>query len=137
MNLALELAQVNSLFIPAAQNSSRDANEPQDMHVWPGLVMMARCKSGVSSVKNGMRYKLLALEADRFTFAGVTDEGEELGQAFPLAMEEMATMMRLTHAITYFSSQARTIHGSLRLEDTRNNKVGLGRAPRGCDVQVV
>jgi len=55
----------------------------------------------------------------------------------------VAAKLRLTHAITYFSSQARTILGSLRLVDTasqhftlRHLIVGLGRAPNGSDVQV-
>ena len=116
------------------------------MHVWPSIVMMARCKSaaGLAKVKNGMRYKLLSIDNDIFVFAYVTDEGEDKGCSFELSKEEVATTMRLTHAITYFSSQARTIHGSLRLVNTRSPKfdirhliVGLGRAPNGCDVQVV
>ena len=107
--------------------------------------MMARCKSaaGLAKVKNGMRYKLLSIDDDVFKFACVTDEGEEKGDKFDMSLEEVATIMRLTHAITYFSSQARTIHGSLRLVNTRSPKfdirhliVGLGRAPNGCDVQV-
>ena len=90
-----------------------------------------------------MRYKLLSIEDDIFVFVYVTDDGEDKGCSFELSKEEVATTMRLTHAITYFSSQARTIYGSLRLEDTKNEKftirhliVGLGRAPKGCDVQV-
>ena len=41
-NLALKESQVGALFVPVAQNKSKDANEPQEMHVWPGIVMMAR-----------------------------------------------------------------------------------------------
>ena len=47
------------------------------------------------------------------------------------------------HAITYDSSQARTLHGGVRLAQTDHPRmtvrkliVGLGRAPAGCDVQV-
>ena len=66
-----------------------------------------------------------------------------LGTALMLPGEALARTMRLTHAFTYYSSQARTIRGELRLCDTdhrhftlRTLIVGLGRAPRGDIVQV-
>ena len=57
--------------------------------------------------------------------------------------QDVASKLRLTHAITYFSSQARTILGCLRLSETDSERfnircliVGLGRAPNGWDVEV-
>ena len=65
------------------------------------------------------------------------------GDSFELPVQDVANKLRLTHAITYFSSQARTITGSLRLTETGSKHfnircliVGLGRAPNGWDVQV-
>ena len=57
--------------------------------------------------------------------------------------KELGSNFRPTHALTYFSTQARTIHGGIRLAQTSHNNftlrdlvLALGRAPRGCDVQV-
>jgi len=55
----------------------------------------------------------------------------------------VARDLRLTHALCYYSCQARTIHGPLRLAQTdsrwftlRHLIVGLGRAPAGNCVEV-
>ena len=73
-----------------------------------------------------------------------TDDDDIVGDdKFPMSQAELACNMRLTHAITYFGSQARTIRGGLCLADTdsprftiRHLIVGLGRAPNGRDVHV-
>jgi hypothetical protein len=51
---------------------------------------------------------------------------------------EVAKSLRLTHALCYYSTQARTILGPLRLAQTAHSRfelphliVGLGRAPSG------
>ena len=105
-------------------------------------------------MKNGVRYKLLAITAEsdsddeeaapsNFEMTAVNDEDEPLGTSFVLTIQELGSKMRLSHAITYFSSQARTIHGGLRLAQTssklftlRHLIVGLGRGPVGADIQV-
>ena len=99
-------------------------------------------------MKNGVRYKVVAItdEGDEdpyFELSRVKDEGEVVGESFLMDKMELGSKMRLTHAITYFSSQARTIVGGLRLAQTssrlftlRHLIVGLGRAPIGADVQV-
>ena len=75
--------------------------------------------------------------------AAVSDFREQVGDAFVLSKEELSSKMRLCHAITYFSSQARTIVGPLRLAQSnsklftlRHLIVGLGRGPVGADIQV-
>ena len=57
--------------------------------------------------------------------------------------QEVGEKLLLSHAITYDSSQARTIYGDLRLMQTEHEMmtlrrliVGLGRAPDGNKVQV-
>ena len=57
--------------------------------------------------------------------------------------EEVGEKLLLSHAITYDSSQARTIYGPLRLMQTdhkmmtlRRLIVGVGRAPDGAFEQV-
>ena len=78
-----------------------------------------------------------------FDLTPIDDNGEATGKSESMDADELSAKMRLTHAITYFSSQARTIHNGLRLTDTHKPRfsirhliVGLGRAPVGCNVEV-
>ena len=78
-----------------------------------------------------------------FEMACVNDKGEKVSQTFMRSKQDLAKTMRLTHEFTYYSSQARTLRGDLRLCDTdhrhfslRHLIVGLGRAPCGDAVQV-
>ncbi len=149
------LARSDSVFVPAVHECwTKDANHPQDMRVWTGIVLIARCGSKEKHLKNGVRYKLLAITAEsdsddeeaapsNVEMTAVNDEDEPLGTSFVLTIQELGSKMRLSHAITYFSSQARTIHGGLRLAQTssklftlRHLIVGLGRGPVGADIQV-
>ena len=104
---------------------------------------MTRTKGIDAQIKNGLRYKVLTMGGGVFELVQVDDENKVKGKSFPMSEADLAAKMRLTHALTYFSSQARTITGSLRLVDTdhvrftiRHLIVGLGRAPNGCDVHV-
>ena len=70
-------------------------------------------------------------------------EAEERGKPFELSIADVARDLRLTHALCFYSCQARTIHGPLRLAQTdsrwftlRHLIVGLGRAPAGNCVEV-
>lgn len=154
MNNALFRSDV--VFVPAVCECwSKDANQPQDMRVWVGIVLIARCGSKEKHLKNGVRYKLLAItttDSDSddedaaeplFEMTAVDDEDKPVGTSFMLSRQELGSKMRLSHAIIYFSSQARTIHGKLRLAQTnsklftlRHLIVGLGRGPIGADIQV-
>ena len=103
-------------------------------------------------LKNGVRYKILSIteEEDQnkvlthmYEMITITDEDEHVGNSFFLSKEEMGSKMRLSHAITYFSSQARTIHGPLWFAQTSNKRftirhliVGLGRGPLSTDIEV-
>ena len=116
------------------------------MKIYEGIVLIARCKSHDKHVKNGVRYKVRAIteeEGYKFEMITVTDEDKESGKSFFMTADELGNKMRLSYAITYFSSQARTINGPLRLAQTSNKKftlrhliVGLGRGPSGQDIQV-
>ena len=73
----------------------------------------------------------------------VKDEDAPVGDSFVLTPGELGSKMRLSHAMTYFSSQARTIHGALRLAQINNRLftlrhliVGLGRGTVGAGIQV-
>ena len=100
------------------------------------------------TLQNGRRYLVVAIAVAEdntveFEMVCVNDKGEHVSETFMMSEEDLARTMRLTHAFTYYSSQARTITGELRLCDTshrhftlRHLIVGLGRAPNGRLVQV-
>ena len=75
--------------------------------------------------------------------ARVNDEGAVVGEQFTMPTPDMAQKLQLTYAITYDSSQARTLYGRVRLVQTdhkhmtlRRLIVGLGRAPDGSQLEV-
>ena len=78
-----------------------------------------------------------------FEMINVKDDDQETGESFIMSTAELGKNMRLSYAITYFSSQARTINGPLRLAQTSHKNftlrhliVGLGRGPVSQDIQV-
>ena len=98
--------------------------------------------------QNGVRYKVKEITQEEenkhnFEMIAVADDNREIGQSFIKTPQELGKEMRLSYAITYFSSQARTINGPLRLAQTshpnftlRHLIVGLGRGPVSKDIQV-
>ena len=142
-NLAHAQTIDSALLVLKPEAKTKDDNQPQNMYIWPGIVLMARTKGIDGKIRNGIRYKVLSMGSGIFELAQVGDDNKVKGASFPMSEADLAAKMRLTHAITYFSSQARTITGSLRLVDTSSPRftirhliVGLGRAPNGCDVHV-
>jgi hypothetical protein len=119
------------------------ANQPQKMRIWSGIVLMAIVGSAHKLLKNGLRYRVEEVAATaglvRIDDAGAGARGEPL----QMSLEDVARDLRITHALRYYSCQARTIHGPLRLAQTdsrwftlRHLIVGLGRAPCGVCVEV-
>jgi hypothetical protein len=140
MNVRLAPAEVQHIKAPEAAVAG--ANQPQDMRVWVGLVLMAVCGSSHKVLKNGLRYRVEGL-GESLTLLRVGDKGEQRGEPFTLAVAEVAKNLRLTHAMCYYATQARTIYGQLRLAQTSHRMftlthliVGLGRGPCGDDIEV-
>jgi hypothetical protein len=114
--------------------NQRDANQPQDMKIWEGIVLMARVQGTLKikqpngspfNLQNGRRYQVVSIpeEGDtepEFEMACVNDRDEKVSETFMMSKQDLAKTMRSTHAFTYYSSQARTIRGDLRLCDTEN-----------------
>ena len=78
-----------------------------------------------------------------FTLARCDDDNVPIAESFEMKATDIGIKMRLTHAICYFSCQARTITNGIRLTQTRSKFftlryliVGLGRSPVGSVVQV-
>ena len=138
----MRLAPPDAQLIKAPEAVVAGANQPQDMRVWVGLVLMAVCQSSHKVLKNGLRYRVEEL-GESLTLLCVGDKGEPRGEPFSLAVAEVAKNLRLAHAMCYYSTQARTIYGPMRLAQTRHMMftmthliVGLGRGPTGADIEV-
>ena len=119
------------------------ANLPQDMRIWRGIVLMAVCKTSDAMLRNGLQYHALDWAGDDFKLACINDDAQLLGEPSVVSREVVAEKLRLMHALCYFSTQARTIRGPLRLAQTDHPHfgiwrliVGLGRAPDGSCVEV-
>jgi hypothetical protein len=120
------------------------ANHPQNMRVWVGLILTALGTE--KPLKNGLRYRVVRLphgEEETFSVQQVNDRDEAVGEVLALDGARMSASLRLSHAICYFSCQARTITGGLRLSQTnhkfftiRHLVVGLGRGPEGHCIEV-
>jgi hypothetical protein len=117
------------------------ANQPQKMRLWSGIVLIAVVGSVHRILKNGLRYRVEEVAASA-RLVRIDDAGAVRGEPFEMSLEDVARDLRLTHALCYYSCQARAIHGPLRLTQTdsrwftlRHLIVGLGRAPAGCEVE--
>ena len=137
------VAQPGYLFEEAGTPTQGCANEPQDMRVWVGIVLVA--VGSDKQLNNGLRYQPITLPGEEtgFVVQNIDDKGVLTGEIYNMDAKRFADTLRLTHAICYFSTQARTISGPLRLSQTthkhftiRHLIVGCGRAPEGSVVMV-
>jgi hypothetical protein len=118
-------------------------NKPQDMFVWIGLVVIG-CGNN-NRIKNGLRYRVVDIKDDMFSIIRIDDDDQLVDDIrIEMEVDELTMSSRLSHAVTYFSQQARTIKCSLRLLNTENKNftirhliVGLGRSPEGRLVSVM
>ena len=107
------------------------------MLLWPSLALQAAATDRQHQLKNALRHTLESVDAQHCK--PVRENGETLTVPTP----DVAKLFRLVHAITYDSSQARTLYGGIRLTELdhphfflRRLIVGLGRSPTGGCVQV-
>jgi hypothetical protein len=82
-----------------------------------GIVLMAVVGSAHKHLKNGLRYRVEEV-GEAVRLVRVDDAGVERKEPFVMSLAEVARDLRLTHALCYYSCQARTIHGPLRLAQT-------------------
>ena len=135
------LAPAGHLTYEAAVENRDSANQPQAMRLWVGIVLVAVGRD--KELKNGLRFQVMELSEEERTLQGVNDHGVLSEIPIVVAAARAALCLRLTHAICYFSTQARTITGPLRLSQTthvffsiRHLIVGCGRAPEGSVVEI-
>ena len=140
-------ARSDAIFVPAIYANRSEANQPQDMWIYKGSALIAKCE-GDAKYQNGVRYQVKEITDEdenkhNFEMVAVADDNREIGESFFMTPEDLGSKMRLCCAMTYFSSQARTINGPLRLAQTphpnftlRHLIVGLGRGPVSSNIQV-
>ena len=100
----------DAIFLRAPKITTQ-GNSPQNMWVWPGVRMLGaggRCLKGVF-------YEIETCD----------EEGVTLTSGDRLNHDEAVKCLRLSHAITYASSQGLTLGGIVRLDDTTNKHFGL------------
>ena len=160
VNERLAATHTDAVKIEAVPLDKSIANQNQAMQIWPGIVLNGYTTKGKNGahgfIKNGCRYRLQQfVEAggeQKYEFVQISEERGEtvsdvswkaVGKPFVYSATEVSTNLRLSHAITAFSAQARTIYGPLRVAQTtlkhytlRDLIVCLGRAPEGSVVEV-
>ena len=108
-----------------------DYNKPKLMRIWDKacdrkvtmLIARVQGKQRLSSgiaLRNAMRYEVVSItdagdKTSEFEMAAINDDDKNIGASLIMTKQELANTMRLTHAFTYYSAQARTIHGPLKL----------------------
>ena len=114
----------------------------QDVRLWPGLVLQAAITDRTHLI-NALRYRVVEVTEETTLLVRVNDTDEVVGEPFSMPTENVPLKLRLTYAITYDSSQARTLYGNVRLVQTDHSHmtlrrliVGLGRAPEGRQLEV-
>jgi len=88
-------------------------------------------------MKNSLRFEVSTVDSQTCTLV------REIGELVTVPVRQVPVYFRLVHAITYDSSQARTLHNGIKLTELdhpymslRRLIVDLGRSPKGEDVQV-
>ena len=118
----------------------------QSIIVWPGIVLQSAVttSSATLTLKNALRYRVRSVTANLTEIVQIDDKDmEDLTKIYTMPTKDLSAKMRLTFAITYDSSQSRTLHGGVRLTQILHPRMtlrrlitGLGRAPKGEDVEV-
>ena len=133
----LKFAHENALLLKGV----KEIPHSQDMRIWPGLVLQARITRG--TLRNALRYRVLNADTSKCKFRQINDKSEEVGEEFEWPTNDLTRAMKLSYAMTYDSSQSRTLYGKVRLTQTdhpcftlRKLIVGLGRAPEGSQLEV-
>ena len=135
INAQMNVARPGSIFVTAPAPEPRRQNHPQSMHIYPGQELIGCCaRKGI--LHNGGRYFVVSVEG----FVKLSCEGGEIS----LTPAEVVRDLRLSHAMTYHSSQGSTLKGRIRLWDAdhprftrRHLYVGISRATSAALVEVV
>ena len=106
--------------------------------MFSGLTLVG-CRTELG-VKHGLFYEVRAAQDGNNTTLKSFDSGEMVR----VLKTQVTAHFRPAHALTYFSSQGRSLKGVVRLHDTRSPhfskrhlQVGVGRATAANLVQVV
>jgi len=75
-------ARSDAVFVEAGQVAKSLANQPQNMLISVGMVLMAVCSSNEKVLKNGLRYKVLSISTEKTQCCHCTVEHLYCGQHF-------------------------------------------------------
>jgi hypothetical protein len=107
----------------------------QRIRLFPGLVLVGNATE--DGLKNGIFYSVVSVGEK--AVLQVADSTETVN----VRLDRLTARLRPAAALTYFSSQGRTLRGTLRLHDTKSKHfsrrhlaVGVGRATSARLVQV-
>jgi hypothetical protein len=107
----------------------------QRVRLFPGLVLVGNATE--EGLKNGIFYVVVSVGEK--AILQVADSTETVN----VRLDRLTARLRPAAALTYFSSQGRTLKGTLRLHDTKSKHfsrrhlaVGVGRATSARLVQV-
>ena len=118
------------------------AKGESDMKIWPGIILQSTVTDR-KHLRNALRYRVIDVTKEVCNITRINDEGDVVGEQFTMPTQDIGQSLRLTYAITYDSSQSRTLYGKVRLVQTNHKHmtlrrliVGLGRAPSGSQLEV-
>ena len=100
----------DAILLEAPPTTSRSGNLPQDMWIWPSLVLIG----AGGPTKKGLFYTISAIDDDSVTFTC----------GLRLSRENAVKYCRLSYAITVQSAQGLTLKGVVRIE---SDSVHFGR----------
>jgi hypothetical protein len=117
---------------------TKQANQPQDAWLWPGLQMVCCMEGRRGKLFNGGWYTIVQVDHSKFRLKG------ENGEEFEISAQDGMARLRMTWALTFACCQSLTLQGVVRLHDCdhprccwRKLNVGLSRATSSELVEVV
>jgi hypothetical protein len=116
---------------------TKQANQPQDAYIWPGMQMVCCQEGRRGNLYNGGWFTVLAVDHSKFRLKG------EDGKKFEISAQDGMAKLRMSYALTYACCQGLTLRGLVRLYDCdhprmdwRKLNVGISRATSGENVEV-
>ena len=116
---------------------TKQANQPQDAYLWPGMSMVVVMEGRRGNLYNGQWVTILQVDHSKFKLKG------EKGEEFEIAAQDGMAKLRMTYALTFACVQGLTLQGLVRLHDCdhprmcfRKLNVGISRATSSDLVEV-
>ena len=145
LNLSAAAAVERKLLVPSELASGLTTMKAQAMYIWEGLVLIGCATKRQKGIANGVLYTVVRLGEDDVTVLAVEQMRRASDTEVVLSLQEVASCLRLTYAMTYHQAQGLTIQKGKKvaLLGTRTPQfthpklvVGASRVEQGCDLLV-